>query len=171
MYPKTTLHICTALGLIILAGCSKPQSVKETDDCSALQNVIANAGTNFDALKEGSGVTDYDHTHWDTKPIFSGAECDVIGWGGGKSNYMCTWTKTDAQAAKSDYAKGLEIAKKCLGSGWTSAAIPGVRGEGTRFSKSGSSYVVDVRVSQENAPASGWHTSLAVGSPINRDAK
>ena len=175
-FPKTALNFCSAIGLaMMISGCANNKVVNEaqTDSqaCDALKNVIANAGTNFDSLKSGNGVADYDHKRWDTKSIFPGADCDVIGWGAGKSDYACTWTKNDSTGARSDYAYGLSVAKSCLGSGWSSASIPGVTGEGTRFSSVGNSVVVDIRMAQELAPSKNWLTSLTVGAPINRNAK
>lgn len=171
-----SLKVCFAAGLTAaLFGCAGTKSVNEaqTDSqaCDSLKNVIAQASTNFEVLKSGTGVADYDHTRWDTKPIFPGADCDVIGWGAGKTNYACTWTKADAKDARNDYAYGIQVAQSCLGATWVSASIPGVTGEGVRYSKAGSSVVVDIRKAQELSPAKGWLTSLTVGAPINRNAK
>lgn len=158
-----------------MAGCTNTKAVNETQSdaqvCDALKNVISLAGSNYDSLKSGSGVADYDHTRWDTKSIFPGADCDVMGWGAGKTNYACTWSKGDSKEARNDYAYGIGVAKTCLGSGWSSASIPGVTGEGTRFSKAGSSVVVDIRMAQELPPSKNWLTSLTIGAPINRNAK
>lgn len=173
---KTALSLCSAAGLAMtLVGCAnnKVTNDAQTDAqvCDALKNVIAHAGSNFDSLKSGNGVADYDHTRWDTKPIFKGADCDVIGWGAGKTNYACTWTKTESKDARSDFAYGLGVAKTCLGPEWLSTSIPGVTGEGARFSKAGSSVVIDVRLAQELPPSKNWLTSLTIGAPINRNAK
>lgn len=175
-FPQSALSFCSAAGLAIaIVGCSNNKVISEaqTDSqvCAALRGVIAQAATNFESLKSGNGVADYDHTRWDTKSIFPGADCDVIGWGAGKTNYACTWTKGDSTSARSDYDYGLGVAKNCLGSGWSTASIPGVTGEGIRFSTVGNSAVVDIRMAQELSPSKNWLTSLTVGSPINRNAK
>lgn len=156
-------------------GCAKTQTVvqPQTDAavCDALRNVVSQSASGFSSLKEGAGVSDYDHTRWDSKPIFQQADCDVISWGNGKNNYACTWaSKSQADAGK-DFSYGVGVAKSCLGSSWTESAIPGSTGQGTRFSTAGNPSVVDVRVAKELAPSQSWHTSLTVGSPINRDAK
>lgn len=170
------LKLCSAVGIAITLGAcanTKPVNDVQTDTqaCAALKNVIAHAGSNYDSLKIGSGVVDYDHTRWDTKSIFPEADCDVISWGAGKTNYACTWNKKDSKEARADYAYGLSLAKTCLGSEWTSSGIPGVTGEGTRFATVGSSTVVDIRIAQELPPSKSWMTSLTVGLPINRNAK
>ena len=63
------------------------------------------------------------------------------------------------------------MAKSCLGSGWSSASISGVTGEGTRFSSVGNPVVVDIRMAQELPPSKNWLTSLNIGAPINRNAR
>lgn len=173
---KTSLSLCSAAVLATtLAGCANTKAVNEAQTdaqaCDALKNVISQAGSNFDSLKSGAGVADYGHTRWDAKSIFRGADCDVIGWGAGKTNYACTWSKGDSKDARNDYEYSLGVAKTCLGSGWSSTSIPGVTGEGMRFSTKGSSVVVDVRMAQELPPSKNWLTSLTVGAPINKNAK
>ena len=170
------LELFLSVGLALLsAGCVKtqtaPQAQANTDVCGELKKVISQSSSGFSGLKEGAGVSDYDHTRWDTKPIFQNADCDVIGWGNGKYNYACTWSSKSHDDAKKDFSYGLDVAKSCLGSTWTQSSIPGVTGEGVRFSTPGNTSVVDIRVAKELAPSQSWHTSLTVGAPINRDAK
>ena len=171
---RFSLLISAGLALAIV-GCAKTQTVAQpqTDAsvCDALKTVISQSSAGFSSLKVGAGVSDYDHTRWDSKPIFRDADCDVIGWGNGKTNFACTWTRKSSEEAKGDFTYGVGIAKSCLGSEWTQSAIPGVSGEGTRFSKPGNASVVDVRVAKEQSPSQAWLTSLTVGAPINRDAK
>ena len=160
---------------LAIAGCTtsgpSKQHQTQAEACSALGNVVTQSASDFKALKQGAGVTDYDHTRWDTPAIFEGADCDVLGWGAGKSNYACTWSQPDAQTARKDYESGVAIARTCLGATWAEASIPGSSGEGLRFSRKGSPVVVDVRLNQERSPSASWMTSLTVGSPINRNAK
>jgi hypothetical protein len=175
-FARNALLIASVAGsALVFGGCAKTQTVTQAQNdaavCDALQNVVSQANSNFSSLKVGAGVADYGHTRWDTKPIFPGADCDVIGWGNGKTNYGCTWTRKNGEEAKSDYAYGVGVAKSCLGSAWTSSAIPGVTGEGLRFSTQGNTNVVDVRVAKELDPSQSWHTSLIIGAPVNRDAK
>jgi hypothetical protein len=174
--PRSFLFLFCVTGLALgIGGCAKNKGVistqSENSACEGLQNVIAQSSSDFSSLKVGAGVADYDHTRWDTKPIFQDADCDVIRWGNGKVNFACTWSSKSQEEAKKDFSYGLDVAKTCLGSSWTQSAIPGVTGEGVRFSAPGNASVVDVRVAKELAPSQSWHTSLTVGAPINRDAK
>ena len=171
-----SLKLSSVLGLAITLGaCASTKAVNDVQTdaqvCGALKNVITHAGSNFDSLKVGAGVADYDHTRWDTKSIFPKADCDVVGWGAGRTNYACTWSKADSKEALNDYKYGLNVAKTCLGEGWSSTAIPGVTGEGTRFSTIGNSVVVDIRMAQERSPSKTWMTSLIVGAPVNSNAR
>jgi hypothetical protein len=175
-HPSNRLPLLISIGLALLSvGCAKNQSATQAQSdasvCGALRNVIAQSGSGFSSLRQGAGVSDYDHTRWDTKPILQNADCDVIGWGNGKANYACTWSSKSHEDAKKDFSYGLDVAKSCLGSTWTESSIPGVTGEGIRFSTPGNRAVVDIRVAKELAPSQSWHTSLTVGAPINRDAK
>ena len=173
---KTRLYLAaTASVTLSMIGCttSGVQKEAQTDSraCEAFKDVISKSASNFDSLKQGAGVTDYDHTRWDTRAIFDGADCDVIGWGAGKTNYACTWTKPSADAARKDYQTTVTAVRSCLGASWSETAIPGVTGEGLRFSTKGSPSVVDLRMNKELATSGNWLTSLTVGSPINRNAK
>jgi hypothetical protein len=174
--PSNHSRLLITVGLALLSvGCVKNQTATQAQSdasvCGALRNVISQSNAGFSGLKEGAGVSDYDHTRWDTKPVFQNADCDVIGWGNGKSNYACTWSSKSHDDAKKDFSFGLDATKSCLGSSWTESSIPGVTGEGVRFSTPGNSSVIDIRVAKELAPSQSWHTSLTVGAPINRDAR
>ena len=160
--------------VITLVGCqgtaTKDPAVSDAKACSLLKNVIAQAGNDFKGLK-GTATVDYDHTRWDAAPIMSGTDCDILGWGSGRTNYACTWDKANEASARSDYASGVSMVKNCLGAEWQTSKPAGQTGEATRFAKSGSPTVVELRTYKEQAPATSWQTSLTVGPPINRDAR
>ena len=162
--------------LLLIQGCaSNPTAgnkvMTDAESCSALKHVVEQSKTDFNTLKDGTRHPDYDHDHWDAKPIFNGAECDVIKWGSRGSNFVCNWEKDNEQAAKKDYASGLATIESCLSKEWTSSPIAGAKGEAKRFAKAGETTVIDVRVYQERAPANGWLTGVSVGPAINRDAR
>lgn len=160
--------------VMALAGCqsasTKDSQVSDAKACSMLKNVIAQAGNDFKSLK-GTATVDYDHTRWDAAPIMPGTDCDILGWGSGRTNFACTWDKANEATARSDYAGGVSLVKNCLGAEWQTSKPAGQTGEATRFARAGSPTVVELRTYQEKAPASGWQTSLTVGPPINRDAR
>lgn len=172
-FPPFSLNLFTAACLALtLQGCSTTNKVNnqltDAEACGALKNVIAQAGSDFNQLK-GTRITAYDHTRWDTRSIFPKADCDIIGWSTGKTNYACTWNKSSELEARNDYANGLKLASSCLGPSWTASDIKGVTGEGQRFTTAGSSTAVEVRVHQEQKPSTDWQTSLSVGAAIHPD--
>ena len=149
----------------------KPSAaIGEGQACSSLKSVLAQASTGFSALR-GSATTDYDHTRWDAQPIIAGTQCDVIGWGGGRTNYACVWNKGSEASARSDYQDGLGIVQRCLGSEWTASHPAGQTGEATLFSKGGDPAKIEVRYFKERDPSSNWQTSLTIGPPVTRDAR
>ena len=160
--------------VVALSGCqsaaTKDPAVSDAKACSLLKNVIGQAGSDFKSLK-GTATVDYDHTRWDTQPILPGTDCDILGWGSGRTNFACTWDKANEATARSDYASGVSLVKNCLGPEWKTSKPAGQTGEATRFATTGSPTVVELRTYRELAPATGWQTSLTVGPPINRDAR
>ena len=73
--------------------------ISEDQACTSLKSVLAQASAGFNAFR-GSSTTDYDHTRWDAQPIISGTQCDVIAWGGVRTNYACTWNKGNEASAR-----------------------------------------------------------------------
>lgn len=173
-HAKTLLHLLSATSVLAMAvGCSTTpttHTLSDAESCSLLNKVIAQSATGFEALK-GTRVTDYDHSRWDTAPIMTGANCDVISWGTGNTNFACTWDQPAETAARNDYTSGLKLVTSCLGASWAASSLPGSNGEGQRFSKLGENAVVDVRVYPERPPSTAWQTSVTVGSAINRNAR
>jgi len=142
----------------------------EQDACDTLNKVIAQAGNDFKSLK-GVATTDYDHTRWDAKPIIAGTQCDVVAWGGGRTNYACTWNQGDEASAGADYAEGLGIVQRCLGPSWLTSHPAGQTGKATLFAKAGEPAKVEVRYYKEREPSRNWQTSLTIGPAITRDAR
>jgi hypothetical protein len=166
--------VVVALGGLVVA-CSqnmqKPTAaISEGQACTSLKSVLAQASTGFIALR-GSGTTDYDHTRWDARPIIAGTQCDVIGWGGGRTNYACAWNKGNEASARSAYQDGLGIVQRCLGQEWTVTHPAGQTGEATLFSKGSDPAKVEVRFYKERDPSNNWQTSLTIGPPVTRDAR
>lgn len=152
------------------AGTLPPGPTSEAQACASLRQVLAQAGSEFKALR-GSATVDYDHTRWDARPVLPGTDCDVISWGGGRTNYACTWDKGDEAVARADYETGLGIVERCLGAGWQRSSPAGQTGHAVRFSKAGEPAKVEVRYYQERAPSRNWQTSLTIGPPVTRDAR
>jgi len=174
VFAKTLLIV--TLGSLVVActegmNMQKPKAeMSESQACSSLRQVLAQAETGFTSLR-GSATTDYDHTRWDAQPIIAGTQCDVIGWGGGKTNYACAWSKGSQASARSDYQEGLGIVQRCLGPEWTASHPAGQTGEATLFSKGSDPAKVEVRYYKERDPSSNWQTSLTIGPPVTRDAR
>ncbi|MFM2007113.1 MAG: hypothetical protein RLZZ09_2768 [Pseudomonadota bacterium] len=174
VFAKPVLMV-TLGGLVM--GCTenmnmqKPKAaISEVQACSSLKSVLSQANTGFTGLR-GSATTDYDHTRWDAQPIIPGTECDVIGWGGGRTNYACAWNKGSEASALSDYQGGLGIVQRCLGPEWTASHPAGQTGQATLFSKGSDPAKVEVRYYKERDPSSNWQTSLTIGPAVTRDAR
>ncbi|MFM8445497.1 MAG: hypothetical protein ACKN9W_19430 [Methylococcus sp.] len=142
----------------------------EQDACVTLQKVIGQAGNDFNSLK-GAATTDYDHTRWDAPPIIAGTDCDIVAWGGGRTNYACTWNQGDETSARADYAEGLGIIQRCLGPTWQVTHPAGQTGKATQFAKTGENTKLEVRYYKERDPSRNWQTSLTIGPAITRDAR
>lgn len=143
---------------------------REQDACVTLNKVIGQAGNDYKSLK-GAATTDYDHTRWDTPPIIPGTDCDIVAWGGGRTNYACTWNEGDEAAAKADYQEGLQLVQRCLGPGWQATHPAGQTGKATLFAKPGDPTKLEVRYYKERDPSRNWQTSLTIGPAITRDAR
>lgn len=144
--------------------------ISEDQACTSLKSVLAQASAGFNAFR-GSSTTDYDHTRWDAQPIISGTQCDVIAWGGGRTNYACTWNKGNEASARTDYRDGLGIVQRCLGPAWLVSHPAGQTGQATLFSKADDPAKVELRYYKERDPSSNWQTSLTIGPPVTRDAR
>lgn len=163
-----------ALGNMAVA-CSqnmqKPAAaITEVQACSSLKNVLAQASTGFISLR-GSTTNAYDHTRWDAQSVIPGTDCDVIGWGGGRTNYACTWDKGNEASAHADYQFGLDIVQRCLGATWIVSHAAGQTGQATLFSKGNDPNKIEIRYYKERDPSSNWQTSLTIGPPVSRDGR
>jgi hypothetical protein len=167
--------LMTGVAAALLTGCAQlttpSPDMSDAQACSALKRVLAASGDDFRSLRESSGINDYDHTRWDAKPIAPGTECDIITWGGARTNYACTWDRGDETTARTDYESGLRLVRDCLGAGWQTETPAGQTGAATRFSRPGSHVMVDLRYSREREPSRNWQTSLTIGPPVTRDAR
>ena len=165
--------VLLAFGATLLA-CAQNQpksaATTESEVCGSLRGVLAQADTGFVTLR-GSATTDYDHTRWDAKPIIKGTQCDVIGWGGGRINYACSWNKGNEATARGDYEQGLGIVQRCLGPEWKVTHPAGQTGQASLFAKEGDAAKVEVRYYKERDPSNNWQTSLTIGPPVTRDAR
>lgn len=173
--PSALPRLATACGFYLLvAACSQstlqPAAPTEAQSCVSLRQVLGQAGSEFQSLR-GSATVDYDHTRWDARPVLPGTHCDVISWGGGRTNYACTWNKGDEAVARADFENGLGVVERCLGAGWERSSPAGQTGRAVLFSKAGESAKVEVRYYQERAPSRNWQTSLTIGPPVTRDAR
>ena len=167
-------RLATGALCLLTAGCAQlatqSGTITEAQACASLRQVIAQAGDGFQALR-GTATPSYDHTRWDAKPILPRTDCDILSWGGGRTNYACTWDKGDEATARADYAEGLGIVQRCLGADWQTTHPAGQTGQAALLAKPGEPAKVEVRYYQERRPSRNWQTSLTVGPPVTRDAR
>lgn len=146
------------------------QLPSEAEICSSLNYVVSQADSDFKEIRRNVAV-DPLVNRWDTKPIFPGTECDVLGWGGGRFTYNCVWQESDQPTAKDNYESNVKLATRCLHTDWRASEQPGKTGRTTLFSKSGTDTKIELRYFQERAPSTLWQTSVTIGDRITPDAR
>lgn len=163
--------------MLLLSGCAQHRGpvapAPEAEVCTSLQNVIAQADVRFEKLKRTptmdplTGVT-----KWETKPVFSDSQCDVVEWGGGRINFICIWPDGSEAQARQTYQQNVALMGRCLGTSWPQSESRGQTGEAMLFRKSGDATHVVMRYFK---PRSGyrpaWETSLTIGDEVTPDAR
>lgn len=165
----------TGLCVLMLSGCA-PHRVavntpSEPEVCASLQDIVAQADVRFAKFKTTPTI-DATGTRWETKPVFPESQCEVVEWGGGRINYICTWHEGDESAARETYQQNAALIGRCLGGAWSRSDSRGQTGEAAWFRKGKERTSVVMRYFKPRAGySSWWETSLTIGDDVTPDAR
>lgn len=85
-------------------------------------------------------------TIWEARYHLVGKNCQVWGWGKGKTNYMCSQTAPSKELAIEHFTKAKQLTQSCLGADWSLTERPRKLGTGVKavFSQPNRPTVVSV---------------------------
>ncbi|MFT5520346.1 MAG: hypothetical protein ACI9IA_000937 [Enterobacterales bacterium] len=94
------------------------KKVNQMSSCDKVQALIKSHNTNFDQVKEQKSSTKLLDI-WSSRYHLIGKNCQVFGWGGGKSSYSCSITSPGEMVAMEQYINAKTDIQACLGDTWT----------------------------------------------------
>jgi len=163
--------------LLLLSGCAHhngaaPRS-SDTELCSSLQDIIAQADSRFRKFKATRTISPFSGmTKWETKPVFPNSQCDVLEWVGGRTNYVCTWPEGTEAQSRETYQKNAALMARCLTQPWSQSETRGQTGGATTFKQPGKSTQVVIRYFRPRGGFSpAWETSLTIGDEVTSEPR
>lgn len=164
--------------LLLTLGCAGPagtSGARPTDAelCASLQEIVGQADTRFQRYKTTQTIDPLSGmAKWETRPVFPDSQCDVLEWGGGRTNYVCTWNQGSEAQARDIYLKNSRLIASCLVPPWTRAETRGQTGGALVFTKAGTSTQVVMRYFMpRRAFGSVWETSLTIGDEVTAEMR
>lgn len=163
--------------LILSFGCARYREPaarpSDAELCASLQDVIAQADSRFQKFKTTPTINPLSGmTKWETKPVFPDSQCDVLEWGGGRINYVCTWHQGNESQARATYLKNSALTERCLLPLWKRSETRGQTGGAAVFTKPGESTQVVMRYFlPRHGFGSAWETSLTIGDEVTADMR
>lgn len=157
----------------LLAGCATPTppapspgAGSEQAFCDRLQKVVSAADNGFADIKGQFHGSSWMRV-WETGVQFEGGNCQIWGWGTGKTGYNCSWEDRNPDIAKQRFDALQRQVRNCLSADWTQRSDqPTEKVHGTWFGHAGKSYRVAVNQIDDSGPlVHRWRTYLFVGHP------
>lgn len=171
-WTKTFIAAAVGSWLLLIFACARVNGPvtrpKDSELCSALRDVVSQADSRFQKLKTTPTIDPLSGTtKWETRPVFPDSQCDVIDWGGGRTNYVCTWQEGEEAQARETYLQNSALMARCLAPEWARSETRGQTGGATVFTRTGSVIQVVMRYFRpRRAFGSTWETSLTIGDEV-----
>lgn len=160
---------------LLTSGCAQyggaAQPPSEAEACSSLRSIIAASDRQFREYKTTPTINPLSGmTKWETRPVFPNAQCDVLEWAGGRTNYVCTWPQGNEAQARETYRKHSALIGRCLDQTWARSDTSGQTGGATVFTKPGKSTQVVMRYFRPRRGfGTAWETSLTIGDEVTSE--
>jgi len=144
------LRYIAPLAALTLAGC-ETQTSDESDAIAKLSNcekvlaLVDEHPNQFSRLRVNSKSTGA-ITVWDARHHLVGKNCQVWGWGKGKTDYMCSKTAPDQAIAQEYFDTAKQLVQSCIGNSWSLSERARKVGTGVKavFSRENSATVIAV---------------------------
>ncbi len=138
------------LAAIAVTGCEtqtseEAKTIAKLSNCEKVLALVDEHPNQFSKLRMNSKNTGT-ITVWDARHHLVGNNCQVWGWGKGKTDYMCSKT-APSQAIATDYFNtAKQLTQNCIGDDWTLNERPRKVGTGVKavFSRENSPTVIAV---------------------------
>ncbi len=145
--------VATTAFLLIACETQAPEAdqVAQMSQCEKVRALINAHPNKFEKLRTNPKPSNK-ITIWDARYHLVGKNCQVWGWGQGKTDYMCSLTAPNQQIAMDNYNRAKSATQACLGNDWQLQEMPRKLGEGVKavFSHPGSETVVAVHAVETN---------------------
>ena len=147
---------------------TEPHETKSSDQyCNDLKGLIGAYDNHFDRLK-GTRSDTRRMDIWKANRHLVGGNCEIWGWGYGKTDYICSHNFPTEAIAREIYKNVQASIKQCLGDSWAMNERPRKLGNGdkTWFQKGQSLPTVSVHVVETAGVfKSTWSAYVFIGDP------
>lgn len=111
------------LAAITVAGCETQtsevtESIAKLSNCEKVLALVDEHPNQFSKLRINSKNTGA-ITIWDARHHLVGNNCQVWGWGKGKTDYMCSKTAPNKAIAEDYFNTAKQLTQSCIGNSWT----------------------------------------------------
>ena len=162
-------YLLFPLAAALLTGCgmqnAEDATVAKMSTCEKVMALVDAHPNKFEKIRHNLQST-RQITVWDARYNLVGKNCQIWGWGSGKTDYMCSLTSPNQETAKENFTKAKELTQACLGSNWQLTETPRKVGNGIKaaFSRPNSHTVVALHaVETRGVIKEEWTTYLFVG--------
>lgn len=165
-----TLRYLAPIALLTLAGCEtqtseEAETIAKMSNCEKILALVDAHPNKFSRLRMNSKSTGA-ITVWDARHHLVGKNCQVWGWGKGKTDYMCSKTAPNQEIAMEYFNTAKSLTESCVGTSWSLTERPRKLGTGIKavFSREDSPTVVSVHaVETKGLLKNEWTTYFFVG--------
>ncbi|NHO64415.1 hypothetical protein G8770_02485 [Aestuariicella hydrocarbonica] len=163
-------YLLLPLTAVLVSGCgmndsAKDQAVAQMSNCEKVLALIDAHPSKFVNLRTNLKST-RKISVWDARYQLVGKNCQVWGWGTGKSNYTCNLSSPNQEIAMEHFATAKELTQSCLGNSWQLSERPRKIGNGLKatFTRPDTDTTVAIQAVETNgAIKQEWTTYFFVG--------